>query len=302
MLDKFIDDVLKKIVAQNAKGNHDAIPHSDTFEKEIQSLLGIDRAELERIIRILKDSHKIFSFEIIKDDPENEIKRVDGYVETDLQTIRKLKNFFQKLLMDEYEKQFNKRLLFHQIVKDMYSRPQFYKNTMIGQIGNKAIMLDEYEGFIERNFNDFTDSWKTNKLNELLRMNENKLLRDAAPPAPAADRDPASSKAARASQRAVDSPEYQKYSNDKSKQSLSKVLQIYGVEFFFRINLRKYNFDLLMQIIESGEIDRRSDLVLLRDMIQNMKDNVGRDPKLGEYTDKIYRLERIISRQMLYSH
>ncbi len=299
MLDKFIDEVLKKITAHNSKANHDSIPHSDTFEKEIQSLLGIDHPELERIIRILKDSHKIFTFEIIKDDPENEIKRVDGYVETDLQTIRKLKNFFQKLLMDEYEKQFNKRLLFHQIVKDMYTRPQFYKNTLIGQIGNKAIMLDEYEGYIERNFNEFTDSWKSKKFEELLNINENKLLKDSAPSA--ANKNPQNN-AAPASQRAVDSPQYQKYSNDKSKQSLSKVLQIYGVEFFFRINLRKYNFDMLMQIIESGEIDRRSDLVMLRDMIQHMKDNIGRDQKLNEYTDKIYRLERIISRQMLYSH
>ncbi len=298
MLDKIINEVIKKITACNAKANQDSIPHSDTFEKEIQSLLGIDQPELLRIIRILKDSHKIFSIEIIKEDPENDVKRVDGYVEADLQTIRKLKNFFQKFLMDEYEKQFNKRLLFHQIVKDMYSRPQFYKNTLIGQIGNKAIMLDEYEGYLERNFNEFTEAWKTAKLKELLLMNENKLLREPAPPA--GNKSPMGGGAA--SQRAVDSPQYQKYSNDKSRQSLSKVLQIYGVEFFFRINLRKYNFDLLTQIVESGEIDRRSDLTLLRDMIQNMKDNMGRDPKLAEYTDKIYRLERIISRQMLYSH
>ncbi|MBP7735335.1 MAG: hypothetical protein KA369_05110 [Spirochaetes bacterium] len=298
MLDKIIDEVIKKITAYNAKGNQDSIPHSDNFEKEIQSLLGIDQPELLRIIRILKDSHKIFSIEIIKEDPENDVKRIDGYVEADLQTIRKLKNFFQKFLMDEYEKQFNKRLLFHQIVKDMYSRPQFYKNTLIGQIGNKAIMLDEYEGYIERNFNEFTDAWKAGKLKELLLMNENKLLNDPAPSSGGKNLKGGGA----SSQRAVDSAQYQKYSNDKSKQSLSKVLQIYGVEFFFRINLRKYNFDLLTQIVESGEIDRRSDLTLLRDMIQNMKENIGRDPKLGEYTDKIYRLERIISRQMLYSH
>lgn len=299
MLDTFIDEIFKKIRAHNSKINHDAIPHSDTFEKEIQSLLGVSKTEIERIIRILKDAHKVFAFEIIKEDAENEIHRVDGYVETDLQTIRKLKNYFQTLLMDEYEKQFTKRLLFHQIVKDMYTRPQFYKNTLIGQIGNKAIMLEEYEGYIERNFNEFTDSWKSKKLSELLSLNENKLLRDAPPPAEDADKK--NSGPSPETQRAIDSPQYQKYANDKSKQSLSKVLQIYGVEFFFRINLRKYNFDLIMQIIESGEIDRRSDLVQLRDMIQHMKANVGKDPKLADYTDKIYRLERIISRQMLYS-
>jgi hypothetical protein len=299
MLDTYIDEIFNNIVEQNSKGGPDGIPHSDIFEKQIQALLGIDGTEINRIIKLLKDSHKIFTFEIIKEDIDNEVKRVEGYVETDLQTIRKLKNYFQKLLMDEYEKQFNKRMLVHQIVKDIYSRGTFYKNTMIGQLGNKAIMLEEYEGFIERNFNDFTDSWKAKKLAEIILMFDNKLLSEKAPPVA---NNPGAGTQSNASQRAVDSPKFQKYSFDKSKQSLDKVLQIYGVEFFFRINLRKYNFDLLRQVVESGEIDRRTDLVILKDMIQKMKSNIGKDPKLFEYTDRIYKLERIISRQMLYSH
>lgn len=299
MLDTFVEEVFSRIVGHNSKTNNDAIPHSDNFVKEIQSLLGIDQPEIDRITRMLKDAHKIFTFEIVKEDPDNEIKRVDGYVETDLQTIRKLKNYFQKLLMDEYEKQFNKRLLVHQIVKDMYARASFYKNTMLGQVGNKAIMLEEYEGFIERNFNEFTDSWKSKKLTELLAMTENKLLRE---PLVAKDKEAPARKGPAASQRAVDSAQYQNYTIDKSKQSLDKVLQIYGVEFFFRIHLRKYDFDTLRQIIESGIIDRRNDLTTLKDMIQKMKSNTGKDPNLIEYTDQIYKLERIISRQMLYSH
>jgi hypothetical protein len=299
MLDKFTKEIFSKIVGYNAKINHDAIPHSDTFTKEVQSLLGIDRGDIDRIIRLLKDSHKIFSFEIIKEDPDNEVKRVEGYVETDLQTIRKLKNYFQKLLMDEYEKQFSKRMLVHQIVKDMYARASFYKNTMLGQIGNKAIMLEEYEGFIERNFNEFTDTWKEKKLTELLAMTENRLLHDTTPQNEGAD---SSKKAPPSSKRAIDSAQYQNYTVDKSKQSLDKVLQIYGVEFFFRINLRKYDFEALRQVIESGTIDRRTDLIKLKDMIQKIKSNTEKDPKLLEYTDQIYKLERIISRQMLYSH
>ncbi|HOD14514.1 MAG TPA: hypothetical protein PLA65_09430 [Spirochaetota bacterium] len=298
---KIIEEVYKKIIEHNAKANHEGIPHSDTFEKEIQSLMGIDKSEIEQIIKLLKDAHKIFTFEIIKDDPDNDIIRIDGYVETDLQTIRKLKNYFQKLLMDEYEKQYNKRLLVHQVVKDMYARPNFYKNTMIGQIGNKAIMLEEYENLIERNFTEYTENWKTNKLAELIALAGDLLV---APKPPV--QDPPGNKrkpgGAPVSLRAVDSPQYQDYSSGKSTQSLDKVLQIYGVEFFFRINLRKYNFDLLRQIVESGEIDRRADLVLLKDMIQKVKENFDRDPGLAENSEKIYKLERIISRQMLYSH
>jgi transcription initiation factor IIE alpha subunit len=299
MLDTYIEEVFNQIVAQNSKVGPDGIPHSDIFEKQIQALLGIDGMEINRIIRILKESHKIFTFEIIKEDSDNDIKRVEGYVETDLQTIRKLKNFFQKFLMDEYEKQFSKRLLVHQIVKDIFSRGAFYKNTMLGQIGNKAIMLEEYESFIERNFNEFTDSWKAKKLAEVVLNPENKKLGES-PPSDAAGQETAGGSPL--GKRAIDSPKYQYYTSDKSKQSLDKVLQIYGVEFFFRINLRKYNFDLLKQVIESGEIDRRADLTVLKEMIQKMKSNIGKDPQLLEYAEKIYKLERIISRQMLYSH
>jgi hypothetical protein len=303
MLKKIAEEVFRKIVEHNAKGNHDSIPHSDLFEKEIQSLTGIDKSEVARMIKILKDAHKIFTFEIIKEDKDNDIIRVDGYVETDLQTIRKLKNHFQKFLMDEYERQYTKRLLVHQIVKDIYARPNFYKNTMIGQIGNKAIMLEEYENYIERNFTEYTENWKSNKLAELVALESDVKMADA--PAPARQAAPGNTRkpgGAPVTMRAVDSPQYQDYSSDKGTQSLDKVLQIYGVEFFFRINLRKYNFDLLRQIVESGQIDRRSDLLLLKDMIQKLRSNIGRDPGLADHTEKIYKLERIISRQMLYSH
>lgn len=296
MLKQFTEEVFRKIVEYNSKINHEAIPHSDAFEREIRSLIGIGKPEFDRIIGMLKDSHRIFSFEIVKEDRENEIRRVEGYVESDLQTLRKLKNYFQKLLMDEYESQYHKRMLVHQIVKDMYARPGFYKNTLIGQIGNKAIMLEEYENLMERNFTEYSDIWKTRKFTEVLAEAEATPLQgekeDAGGEAPAAGG---------ASKRAVDSPHYADFTTHQSKQSLSKVLQIYGVEFFFRINLRKYNFELLREIVESGEIDRRADLQVLKDMIQKMKQNTDRDPELSSHNEQIYRLERIISRQMLYS-
>lgn len=296
MLKQFTEEVFRKIVEYNSKINHEAIPHSDTFEREIRSLIGIGKPEFDRIIGVLKDSHRIFTFEIIKEDRENEIRRVEGYVEADLQTLRKLKNYFQKLLMDEYESQYHRRMLVHQIVKDMYARPGFYKNTLIGQIGNKAIMLEEYENLIERNFTEYTEIWKTRKFSEVLAEAEAAHIEDEQA---GGEKDAESSKTI--SKRAVDSPNYADFTSQQSKQSLSKVLQIYGVEFFFRINLRKYNFDLLREIVESGEIDRRGDLQILKEMIQKMKQNTDRDPELSRHTEQIYRLERIISRHMLYS-
>lgn len=299
MLQKFADEIFKIIVEYNSKGNHESIPHSDIFEKEVQALMGIGKADIDHIIKILKDAHKIFSFEIIKEDKENDITRIDGYVEADLQTVRKLKNFFQKLLMDEYEKQLNKRMLVHQIIKDIYYRPQFYKNTLLGQIGNKAIMLNEYELLMERNFNEYTDTWKSKKFLELHASLSDKLPSETAAPETKkseTDKTPARN------HRAVDSPLYDDYSTDNARQSIDKVLEIYGVNFFFRINLRKYNFNLLKEVLENGIITRREDLVIIKDLIQKTKANIGNDPGLSENSDKIYKLERIVSRQIHYSH
>ena len=299
MLEQFTEEIFRTIVRYNSKGNHESIPHSDAFEKEIEALIGINKTDINQIIRILKDAHKIFVFEIIKKDPQNKIQRVEGYVETNLQTIRTLKNFFQRLLMDEFEKRNNKRLLVHQIIKDLYHRPVFYKNTLIGQIGNKAIMLHEYENLMERNFNEYTESWKSHKLAELLSAEKNKIKLQ---PQTSRTDGTAKDKAPGHTQRAVDSPLYNEYSSDKSNQSLDKVLQIYGVDFFFRIHLRKYNFDLLREILDKGNITQRSDLIHVKELIQKMKANIGKDPKLIEYNDKIYKLERAISRQMLRGH
>ncbi len=299
MLKKFSNEIYRKIIEYNSKDDHEAIPHSDLFEKEVQSLMGIAKEDLDQIIKILKDSHRILSFEIVKEDIDNDIKRIDGYVEADLQTIRKLKNIFQKLLMDEFEKQQNKRLMVHQIIKDIYSRPGYYKNTLLGQIGNKAIMLNEYEILMERNYNEYAESWKTKKFTELLAS-----LSDKLPSESALKEQPVTepAKAPEKVQRAVDSPLYKSYSSDKAKQSIDKVLELYGVNFFFRINLRKYNFDLLREILESGAIAQRSDLLLIKELIQKTKEHIGSDPGLLEHSDKLYKLERIISRQLHYSH
>jgi hypothetical protein len=299
MFRKFAEEILKKILEYNSKGNHESIPHSDLFEKEVQALIGLEKPFIDEIIQLLKDSHKIFIFEILKEDKENDIKRVYGYVEADLQTIRKLKNLFQLLLMDEYEKQLNKRLMVQQIIKDIYARPQFYKNTLLGQIGNKAIMLNEYELLMERNYNEFTDTWKSEKFNKLIPALEGKISKEKAAAEPAA---PDVKTAPSKNQRAVDSPLYKNYTSNKSKQSLEKVLQIYGVDFFFRINLRKYEFDILREVLEKEMITRRDDLANVKNMIQKTKANIGKDPGLAEHGDKIYKLERLISQQMLYSH
>jgi len=296
MIRKLADELFQKIIELNSKESLDSIPHSDSFLKEMESYLSIPRHELKSVIQLLKESNKILSFEIIKEDKSKDIKKVEGYVETDLVTIRRLKNFFQKVLMDEYEKQNHNRMLVHQIIKDIYSRPAYYKNTPIGQIANKAIMLEEYEMLLQKEYTQFTDSMKAKKFNDLLEQTD-VLLADKR--IEEAQKHSDEEKESPQYQRAVDSEQYGDFSSSSKKMSVSKVLQIYGIEFFFRVNLRKYNFDILTQVIDSGEIDRKSDLKLLKDMLQKVKANTSRDTKLLDYIENIQKLERSISRHIV---
>ena len=100
------------------------------------------------------------------------------------------------------------------------------------------------------------------------------------------------------SKRAVDSPLHQEYQNQNSSESITKMLQIYGVDFFYRVNLRKYNFEIIEQAIDSGIITRRQDLNTLREMLKQMRAHFGIDSKLEEYYDVIMTLDRKISRSL----
>ncbi len=297
MIEKYIEDIYQRIKQVNEKIDLDSIPHSDGFAREILGSFGIEKHDAAQIIRILKEAHKIFTIEITKE--EKDIKRVEGYVACDLKVIRSLKNFFQAVLMEEYQKQNRARLLVHQIAKDIYNRPHVYKNTMIGQIANKAIMLEEYEKMMEQHFEEFTEEWTSRKLRDLLLRAEVKLAEKSIQDDVRRHKDRGDS--GEGAVRAVDTELYREFSSATAKFSLSKVIEIYGIEFFFRVNLRKYNFDLLKQVLDSGQIDSRSDLTNLKNMLQRVKTNMERDPGLMEHAEQIHQLERSLSRSLLRS-
>jgi hypothetical protein len=298
MLKESALEVYAKISERNETVSVDSIPHSNNFIREMESQFGIDSAEVRRMINILKESHYILSFEIVKEDKKNDVKRVEGYVNTLLPNLRALKNLFQRVLMDEYEKQFHNRLMVHQIVKEIYSRGASFVNSPLGQIANKAIMLEEFENLIEKEFQEFTDSWKEAKLNELVGAMEASEKAEARhhDSQPGGTEQKVYFPDATGVKRAVDSPEYREISGSGGHKSLKKMINIYGVEFFFRVHLRNYNFKTIIQALENKEIDRRADIRLLKDMLNKVKMNMDTDTRLYNHSEDIHQLERLILR------
>lgn len=74
-----------------------------------------------------------------------------------------------------------------------------------------------------------------------------------------------------------------------------------ALTFFFRVKLRKYEFNILRDMIREGHVKRKTDVVLLRNMIKTIKGNFDRDPKLNDYFEDIFHLDRELSKKLYFS-
>lgn len=297
---ELVERVFKRIVAINCYNNLESIPHSDVFIKETEALLGVSIQELDLIISILKESHKIFVMEISREDSNNKVEKIFGYVDADLLTIQKLRDVFHRALMDDYEKDTGKRKAPGQIIKEMIPQLHYINHTPRGRLLNKAIMLDEYSRLLEKDYKEYTEEWKEENLKLQLSVNED-LMASYSNEKKKSGEAVVSEVKKEKPVRAVDSPLIDDFSKQVSAGSITRVLHIYGVDFFFRVNLRQYKFDYLSQVLDTGVIDRKSDLLTLKEMIKKVKENMDLDKELDKHYDEIMSLDRKVSRNISFS-
>lgn len=301
-----VEKIFRRIVAKNALLDSTAIPHSDGFHNEMESLLGITKTEIEIIISILKESHKIFVMEISKEDKSKKVERILGYIDADYFTVQKLKGVFHKLLEKEYEDYAGKKKTAHQVIQEMIPKVQYVSNTPLGRILNKAIMLDEYERLLDREYKEYTEEWKEDNLKVQIEINS-ALLKGISAGKKALEKKESepvkkiSGKNTKIVRRAVDSPAIDEFTKQNSLSSINKQLQIYGVEFFFRVNLRNYKFDYIKTVLEKGVIERKQDLLILKDMLSKVKNNISIDRELEHHLPEIAVLERLVNRMISFS-
>ncbi len=305
MIHDNVEKIFRRIVAKNSLLDSNAIPHSDDFHNEMESLLGIPKAEIEIIISILKESHKIFVMEIVKEDKLKKIDRILGYIDADFFTIQKLKGVFHKLLEKEYENYAGKKKTAYQIIQEMIPKIHYMSNAPLGRLLNKAIMLDEYERLLDREYKEYTEEWKEENLNIQIEINspvfkgidKKKALEKKNSESVKKDFE----KKEKSVRRAVDSPAIDEFNRQNSLTSINKQLQIYGVDFFFRVNLRNYKFDYIKLVLEKGVIERKQDLLVLKEMLSKVKNNISIDRELEQYLSEISALERLVNRMISFS-
>lgn len=315
---KLIDDIYKRICAKNEESSPQSIPHSDSFLKLIQGELGLSADAARLTIRLLNESHRIFTIEIVADDSKRGVEKVEGYIHADRSTIIKLRGYFQDVLCKIYEKQFHKHLMIHQVIKEIFPIIKSFNNTELGQVTNKTIMLMEYERLLEKHPEEYTVEWQEASMLTIARregfdyvpsvdigdtsvsLPDEKNAAGSEPvrhtPAPAK-----SPVASGAFSRAIDSPAYKEFSEKKDSYPLQRILNIYGLDFFLKVNLRKCQFAYLKQIVEDKQITKKNDLLLMRELLDRTKEHMSADPEIEKNKVDFYALERSVSHALYFS-
>jgi hypothetical protein len=313
---KLIDDIYSRICAKNAESSPHAIPHSDSFLKQIQGELGLTAESARLIIRLLTEAHRIFTIEIVADDSRRGIEKVEGYIRSEQETIQKLRGYFQDVLCKIYEKQFHKHLMVHQVIKEIFPIIKSFNNTELGQVTNKTIMLMEYERLLEKNPEEYTEEWQEKALCGIARREgfdykpkfdvgeipaaEGRSVQEETPE-PQHSSSTRSPSSQGAFSRAIDSPAYKEFSEKKDSYPLQRILNIYGLDFFLKVYLRKCQFSYLRQIVEDRQISKKSDLLLMRALLDKTKEHMTDDPEIEKNKIDFYALERSVSHALYFS-
>ncbi len=300
MSKKIALEIFDEIKKKNERTDIDSIPHSDDFVHNMSISIGIDPIFVKQLLHVLIDAHKIFAIEIIGEDKKNNIPRVEGYVESDLKTLRNLKYYFQDALMRLYEAEHYKRLNFKQIIKDIMPIMNRLNNTPMGQIANKAIMMGELERLLEKNFEEYTEEWKERNLDIAL----NKAISGGK--IASIDKDDNYSEVISLDGEFAEHggpADHKNYSDIISKSKnypLDRILKIYGVDFFFKAQVRRHQFAYLSGLVDAGKFSKNSDLLHLKEMLRALKKKSGSDSELLKLRDDITGLERVITHRLYF--
>jgi len=291
--------VYESIKSFNTYEYDPTVPMSDQFLKDFTSTEGYSDAETKMAITILNEAHMVFIIAITKENKQTGDKKIDGYVVADEDIISNLRSIYQRRLTEVYNKDKGTRYGYAQVLKDVMNNMHRLVNTPIGRVANIAIMLNEYGNLIAKNSEEFTDSWRDAKLDEFLDIGtlENELEQEQQ--SEGASKEAAGGRAG--AERAVDSPEFEDYNRDDRTLPPQKMIMIYGADFFFRVKLRKYEFGVLRDMIREGHIKRRADIVLLKNMVKTIKVNFDRDPRLNDFFEDIFHLDRDLSKKLYFS-
>ncbi|TGL57937.1 hypothetical protein EHQ58_11075 [Leptospira ognonensis] len=270
-------ELAELIKKENIEGK-ERLPASDTFLRVWSSNFSRPEEEIRKILLALRDCHFIFIVNIVAPDPNLFVYGEEAYIFTEVEIINDLKRQAEENLERLYESSNYKRKSAFQISRELFPKIKEYNNTPLGRAINVVVMLEEYNRIILSSSFEYTDQWRKNKLQDFYKDEEG-AIEELAPSLVTSD-----------PKRAVDS--INEGTKEKIDPSWSKATQNFSVEFLLRVHFRKYEFDIIKKLIQTGKIKEEKELKFIRDTLILMETRTDVDRLLKRYQEDMTELRR----------
>ncbi|TGL68452.1 hypothetical protein [Leptospira levettii] len=262
--------------------SREKIPTSDTHLRVWSSQLARTEEDIRKLLTSLRDSHYIFIVSIVSPDPNLFVYGEDAYVFAEPFILNELKKHSEESLEKLYEASNYKRKSAFQITRELFPKIKEFNNTPLGRSINLSVMLEEFQRMLTAQSYEYTDQWRRNKLQEIYK-DEVLVAEELANSANFRETDP--------TKRAIDQLKDQA-PKEKIDSNWVKAKENFSTEFLLRVHFRKYEFDIVKKLIQSGKLKEEKDIKYVRDTIQLMECRMEQDNLLKRYANEMIELRR----------
>jgi hypothetical protein len=270
---------LAELIKEENSNGRDRIPNSETHMKNWCAHFAQTEQQIREVLLKLRDAHYIFIINIVSPDPNLYLPGTDSYVFADLGILNELKRFSENRLEKAYEATFYKKKSPFQITRELFPKIKEFNNTPLGKALNETVMLEEFSRVMQNSAFEYDDSWRLPKIKEIYEEtleNITEAMEQEALPA-----------------RAVDQVSQKKEALDNPNSLWAKLSSTFSVEFLLRIHFRKYEFEVVKKLIQTGKIRMEPDLKYIRDTLQMMEGRIDQDPILKRHLNEMIELRRL---------
>ncbi len=300
-----VEEIYFEIEKRNSKADDNSIPTSRDFFSHLGEKYNLDESKIPDLIGILVNSHKIFNFDIVKEDKSSNIECEYGFVIAEITIVNSLAKKFEKELVRVYFEEFEKHLSPQKIIDELKYSIDKYNNTILGMYGNIALNLSSYEETLKSDYSYTRDArrysvdWKEKKFEkELNNAEEVDFYLKPRDSEEIKESKPVLEKKVIKKRRQVDKINDMEITINNMKNSMEKNLAVYGIEFYTRVCFREYKFPLMIRIVEEGLVKTREEMQILSRMIRTLRSNADKDINLNKYANDINRLEKLVNKKM----
>ncbi len=300
-LEELLNGIYLDIRKRNTDRGLQAIPQSEEFFTHITKTYSLIPFAIPKLIKILVDSHKIFSLTIIEAERKEKIRRTDGFVVAEGNIVKDLLERYSDELIRAYSHEFSTKYSVERIIKEFFPRLHEYNNTPLGMLANIVINLMGIQSNLERNIMQFGFKWQEKQLKTEIANSDpiDYFMESHTGIKPTVSS--GSKGVEEQGLRATDAVKYEDFKRYVTKNSVEKTITVYGIEFYSRVCFREYQFSLVYKLIEDGIIYEKEDLKLVKKMLQKTRSNSDQDLNLQKYANDINDLEKLINNKIKQS-